>query len=736
MAPAAGGEGKAPGSAPAGAVCIVLAAGFSQLERDIERLASGEPGGLAPAAAPAPFAPAGAAVEGAAEASFPSASSAAPAGAPSEAAPAPALPPLGALAGVPKALLPVAGKPMLDHWWGYLSRNRTISEIFIVTNAIQYKHFERWATARGLPVSRVVNSGATAPGRGRGVLRDVELGLRRAAQAMGSLDGHDVLVFAGDTLFFKDFDLDRILDFRAVKGGSLLLYYSKKEGEKPSERGMCQVDSATSSVVAFAEKPAAGQRGYTFPFVSPLFYILAPEAWQGIPAFNAAQLAASSGSQAAGHPTAEAFSFGRFVEHAVETMRLPFWGMRMPGAFSLIGAQTGIEEYRALDALFSKPSLRDPGGAPKHIVTRTYARVGLMGNPSDGFHGKTIACTIANFFASVELWESEQLRLLPHPLYDPSSFSGLADLHFIGRREGYYGGTRLLMATCKRFQELCTSSGIALPRKNFTAKYDTNVPRQVGLAGSSAIVTSLFQALMQFYNLTTDHIPLEKQPSFVLSVEQELGIQAGLQDRVVQVYRGLVFMDFDAAYMKEHGHGRYERLPRRCFEWLASLPLFIAYESDPSDSGKIHSNVRARWDAKEPEVLEAMAHFAQLAARARQAIEARDHALLADLMDENFATRRRIYGDACLGPKNLRMVEICQRCGAAAKFPGSGGAVLGLCRPPGAKRPAGGEQAAPAAAGETAAGVPPDSLTRVREALEAENFVFCPLDPIMPDDAD
>jgi len=390
--------------------------------------------------------------------------------------------------------------------------------------------------------------------------------------------------------------------------------------------------------------------------------------------------------------------------------------MRMPGAFFLIGASSSLKEYQQLDACFSR-QLGEPGGrAIRHVRTKTYARVGLMGNPSDGFNGKTIAVTVRNFWASVELWESEQLRLLPHPLYDPSSFSGLADLHFIGRREGYYGGTRLLMATCKRFQELCTTSGIALPRKNFTARYDTNVPRQVGLAGSSAIVTSLFKALMEFYDLSTDHIPLEKQPTFVLSVEQEIGIQAGLQDRVVQVYKGLIFMDFDSEYMQEHGHGRYERLSKRCFEWLSSLPLFIAYEADPSDSGKIHTNVRARWDAKDPEVLDAMKHFADLAVQARQALEARDHAGLCDLMDENFATRRKLYGDACLGPKNLRMVEICQRCGAAAKFPGSGGAVLALCRP--------------SASGEEALGGSGlDHLAAVREALEAENFVFCPLDP-------
>lgn len=290
----------------------------------------------------------------------------------------------------------------------------------------------------------------------------------------------------------------------------------------------------------------------------------------------------------------------------------------------------------------------------------------------------------------------------------------------------------MLMATCKKFQELCTTMGIALPRKNFTAKYDTNVPRQVGLAGSSAIVTALFQALMEFYNLSTEHIPIEKQPSFILSVESELGIQAGLQDRVVQVYRGLVYMDFNEEHMREHGHGLYERMPRHLFEWLSSLPLFIAYESDPSDSGKIHSNVRARWDAKDPEVIQGMRIFAELTLRAKQAIEARDHAMLADLMDENFENRRRLYGEGPLGPKNIQMIEICRRCGAAAKFPGSGGAVLGLCRPPGKRRPTivDGDSV------ETAVAEPPragDLLKEVREALEAENFVFCRLDPVMPE---
>lgn len=75
-----------------------------------------------------------------------------------------------------------------------------------------------------------------------------------------------------------------------------------------------------------------------------------------------------------------------------------------------------------------------------------------MGNPSDGFHGKTIAVSIANFWAEVSIVESERLVcksprfvtdlcmfqqvLVPHPLNDPNSFGSLEDLHGISRTEG------------------------------------------------------------------------------------------------------------------------------------------------------------------------------------------------------------------------------------------------------------------------------------------------------------
>lgn len=44
------------------------------------------------------------------------------------------------------------------------------------------------------------------------------------------------------------------------------------------------------------------------------------------------------------------------------------------------------------------------------------------------------------------------------------------------------------------------------------------------------------KCLMKFFGVSNTDIPKDKQPNFVLSVEMgELGINAGLQDRVIQV---------------------------------------------------------------------------------------------------------------------------------------------------------------------------------------------------------
>jgi len=72
------------------------------------------------------------------------------------------------------------------------------------------------------------------------------------------------------------------------------------------------------------------------------------------------------------------------------------------------------------------------------------ARVGLMGNPSDGFGGKTIAALLNDFYASLTLWESPKLEIIPHPHFDPFCFDSIDRLARIAEDDCYYGGVRPL----------------------------------------------------------------------------------------------------------------------------------------------------------------------------------------------------------------------------------------------------------------------------------------------------
>jgi glucuronokinase len=302
------------------------------------------------------------------------------------------------------------------------------------------------------------------------------------------------------------------------------------------------------------------------------------------------------------------------------------------------------------------------------IRTRSFARAGLVGNPSDGYFGKTISIIVRNFSARVSLYESPRLRILPQRC-DRSEFEGVPDLIDDVRIHGYYGGIRLIKAAIKRLSDHCAQAGTPLSRRNFTIEYDSDVPVRVGLAGSSAIVTAALRALIEFYGV---EVPQPLLPNLILSVElDELKIGAGLQDRVAQVYEGAVFMDFDEARMKRDGHGLYERLdPARL------PPLFVAYHDSLAEGTEVtHNDLRSRWNAREEQVLDGIRRWAALAQQARDLIAAGRGREIGPLMDENFDLRARLIR---ISPGNRQLVDTGRRLGAAVNFAGSGGAVIGL----------------------------------------------------------
>ncbi|GAB6164557.1 hypothetical protein JCM19992_05570 [Thermostilla marina] len=304
------------------------------------------------------------------------------------------------------------------------------------------------------------------------------------------------------------------------------------------------------------------------------------------------------------------------------------------------------------------------------IRKRAFARAGLVGNPSDGYHGKTISAIVRNFWAEVTLYEWDQIEIVLSQ-EDRSRFRSIAELAHDVKLHGYYGGVRLVKATIKRFFEYCRANDIPLHDRNFSIRYETNIPRQLGLAGSSAIIVATLRCLMDFYGID---IARRVQPSLVLSVEtEELGIAAGLQDRVIQVYEGVVYMDFSEDRTDIiHGFpcGTYEPLDPALLP-----PLYLAFNPEISEPTEvIHNDLRGRYRRGDPEVVEAMKRFAALTDEARDALLRHDAETFSKIMDANFDLRRSILK---LAPEHVEMVRRARRAGASAKFAGSGGAIVG-----------------------------------------------------------
>lgn len=303
------------------------------------------------------------------------------------------------------------------------------------------------------------------------------------------------------------------------------------------------------------------------------------------------------------------------------------------------------------------------------IKTYAYPRAALIGNPSDGYFGKTIAFTFSNFKAEATLFETPELVIEPS-VRDGSTFDSIQGLAEDVKLFGYYGGIRLIKSAIKCFYDYAVQHGIKLHARNFTIRYTSDIPNLVGLAGSSAIITACMRAITAFYGV---EIPKPRLANLIRSVEnKELGIAAGLQDRVAQVYQGLVYMDFAKDLIDKQGYGNYEPMSPDVMP-----PLYLAYRTDLSEGSEVfHNNIRDRFNAGEKTVVDAMKYFGDLTDKARAAMVAHDYKTLSDLMNDNFDKRTTLFK---LSEGNLKMVKVARECGASAKFSGSGGAIVGVC---------------------------------------------------------
>jgi glucuronokinase len=232
--------------------------------------------------------------------------------------------------------------------------------------------------------------------------------------------------------------------------------------------------------------------------------------------------------------------------------------------------------------------------------------------------------------------------------------------------EGGRDERALLNAAFARFASHCFDTG-ANPRPCALSVRST-IPPKVGLAASSAIIIAALRALSEFNQVTIAKVHL---PGVALAVEEDLEIPAGLQDRVAQVYQGLVYMDFEPRLLADDGHGTYEHLDPSVLDHA-----YVAWGQRLGVTSSVfHGELRRRFRSGDSATVDALAQITELANVARDAIARDDRDALDSVVNANFNLRRKL---GPLEPQHVRMVEVARAAGASANYAGSGGAITGF----------------------------------------------------------
>ena len=287
------------------------------------------------------------------------------------------------------------------------------------------------------------------------------------------------------------------------------------------------------------------------------------------------------------------------------------------------------------------------------------ARANLIGNPTDIYGGAVLSCSV-DLRARVRVEEASGLQLATGG--DTCAIRRDEDLE--RRGDSLDLGRAVLAAVGIEGLEACI-------------RYDTEIPRQSGMGGSSALLVSLLQALRAFRGAP---LGLYELAEVARAIELELmKVVCGYVDQYMCTFGGLRHLDFRDKQLSRSGgeepFATVEGLPGESEE----LPFVLAYTGVQHLSGAVHSPIRERWLAGDSEVVEGYERVTRLAGLGKRAFLAQDWVRFGALMNENHEIQRGFGGS---GESNERLIAAALGAGAlGAKLAGAGdgGTIVAAC---------------------------------------------------------
>ena len=149
---------------------------------------------------------------------------------------------------MPKALLPIGKKPIIDHIVAQMDTVEELDEIYVVSNDKFAGHFEEWAkTVQSRVPVKVLNDGTTDDSNKRGAIGDISFVIEEM-----KIDD-DLMVIAGDNFF--TYSLKDYVAFFREKDRDCVCVKVWEDERQLSQFGIALLDWA-GKVLDIEEKPA------------------------------------------------------------------------------------------------------------------------------------------------------------------------------------------------------------------------------------------------------------------------------------------------------------------------------------------------------------------------------------------------------------------------------------------------------------------------------------------------
>jgi len=148
----------------------------------------------------------------------------------------------------PKPLLPIAGKPIIEHILEKIEKLEHIDEILIVTNNKFFDNFRNWKReySSQSPI-KILDDKTKEEDDRLGAIGDIQFAIKQE-----KIDD-DLLVVAGDNLF--DFNLKELYDFFNEKGKTTVALFDVKEKNIAAGKyGVVEIDN-NQRITNLEEKP-------------------------------------------------------------------------------------------------------------------------------------------------------------------------------------------------------------------------------------------------------------------------------------------------------------------------------------------------------------------------------------------------------------------------------------------------------------------------------------------------